>query len=276
MKYALWSINYKSFCHVWVIGVVRSVILCRYMLTAESLHKSFGTTSALIDCNLSVAPGTVLAVLGPNGSGKTVLTQLLAGVLVPDQGTVWVGDVSLQQQPTLAKQRIGYVPGEPLAWPELTGLEFLHYIGALYGLTEQQRQVRINELLARFSMQGIGHTYMHHYSRANQQKLALLAAVLPEPTVLVLDELAIGLDLPSREAAVQLVQEHRERGGSVVLCTHDHDLAETIASVFLFLRDGKIVAHNTLPSLREQSELDPDTPLSFVYKRIVGQPVVTE
>lgn len=246
------------------------------MLTVEGLHKSFGTTKALQDCNLSVAPGTCLAVIGPNGSGKSVLAQLLAGVLVPDRGTVWVGDVSFVEHPVLAKERIGYVPGEPLAWPELTGLEFLHYVGALYGMTEQRRRVRINELLSRFSMHGIGHSFMHQYSRANQQKFALIAAVLPEPTVLVIDELAVGLDLFSQEAAVELVREHLDRTGSVVLCTHDHTLAEEIATVFLVLQEGRVLAHNTLPGLREEGVLEPDASLAYVYKMILERQATTE
>ena len=246
------------------------------MLTVEGLYKSFGTTQALQDCNLSVAPGTCLAVVGPNGSGKSVLAQLLAGVLVPDKGTIWVGDASYVEHPVLARQRIGYVPSEPLAWPELTGLEFLHYVGTLYGMTEQRRRVRISELLSRFSMQGIGHSYMHQYSRANQQKFALIAAVLPEPTVLIIDELTVGLDLFSREAAVELVREHLDRQGSVILCTHDHSLAEELASVFLVLQEGKVLAHNTLSGLYEGSALESDASLSQVYKMLLEHQAATE
>ncbi len=250
---------------------IAGVLLLIHMLTVEGLQKSFGATTALVDCNLSVAPGTALAVLGPNGSGKSVLTQLLSGVLVPDSGTVWVGDVSLAQQPTLAKQRIGYIPSEPMVWPELTGLEFLHYTGALYGLTEQRRRVRINELMARFSMQGIGQTFLHQYSRANQQKLAIIAAVLPEPTVLVVDEPMVGLDQSARRAASQLVREHLDRDGSVVLSTHDLSLAQELATVFLLLREGQVYAHNTLPSLREQVAVSPEAPLSEVYTALYDQ-----
>lgn len=252
------------------------VLLLRRMLTVEGLYKSFGATTALVDCNLSVAPGTALAVLGPNGSGKSVLTQLLSGVLVPDSGTVWIGDVSMEQQPTLAKQRIGYIPGEPLVWPELTGLEFLHYAGALYGLTEQRRRVRINELLARFSMQGVGQTYLHQYSRANQQKLALIAAVLPEPSVLIVDELMTGLDQSARVAAIQLMREHLDRDGSLVFATHDLVFAEELATVFLLLRNGQVLANNTLVSLREQVGVSGDTALSGVYTALLEQSVASE
>ena len=239
------------------------------MLTVESLRKSFGDSVALANCNISVAPGTALAVLGPNGSGKTVLAQLLTGVLVPDQGQVWVGDVSLASQPTVAKGRLGYVPSEPLAWPELTGLEFLHYTGALYGMTEQRRRTRINELLARFALQGIGHTYLHQYSRANQQKFALLAAVLPEPEVLVIDELYTGLDHSARGAARQLVQEHLDQDRSLVVCTNDLLLAEGIATVFVVLRDGEVIAHNTHKGLCEQAGLPVDATLAAVYGAIL-------
>lgn len=239
------------------------------MLTVEGIQKTFGETVAIADLNLSVAPGTTLAILGPNGSGKSVAAQLLSGVTPPDRGDVWIGDASLATRPRKAKQQLGYVPEAPDLVPHLSGLEYLHLVGSLYGMSETRRRARINDLFAQFGLQGIGHTYAKHYSRANRQKFAFMAALLPEPTVLILDEPLTALDLTSRQTATGFIEAHIKRGGVTVLCTHDLWLASQLASSFLVLARGNVVAHNTLVALRQQAECAAAADLPMVYQALL-------
>ncbi len=220
------------------------------ILTIESIYKSFGDVNALSNISFSVSSGTVLMVLGPNGAGKSVLLQILAGVTAPDKGDVWVGDASILNRSQKIKYDIGYVSEEPDLIPNMTGLEYLHLVGSLFGMSEIRRRTRINELFAHFSLQGIGNTYINQYSRANKQKFAFMASVLAEPKILLLDDVMSGMDYFSRESVSGLIKTHVEHQGIVVYCTHEFSVVNELSDTYLFLNQGHVIANDTLSNLK--------------------------
>ena len=164
------------------------------MLTLSHVTKHFGEKTAVDDVSFSVAPGEVFSLIGSNGSGKTTLLKMVVGLLRPDQGIISVNQDDTVEEPLKTKSLIGYIPDEPAAWPGMTGEEFLHFVGALYGVDENRRKQKIRELLPLFRIDGSEMDDFDGYSRGNKQKFSILAALLHEPKLLLIDEPIVGLD----------------------------------------------------------------------------------
>lgn len=245
------------------------------MLQIHALIKRFGDQTILQEIDLSVASGSIYALIGPNGSGKTTLTKIVAGLVQPSDGTVTIAGVDMVQDPVQAKQSIGYIPDNPEAWGKLTGREFLHFVGALYGMSPARRAKRIDELLPVFQLAEIADRYFEHYSRGNRQKFSIIAALLHEPRLLLIDEPIVGLDPESVTVFEGLLREFAAAGGSVLITTHTLLVAEHIADTVGLLADGSLVASNSIAALRETAGLTSDASLDAVYHALVGQRLPT-
>lgn len=245
------------------------------MLEIQTLSKRFGDETVLQAIDLSVASDSIYALIGPNGSGKTTLTKIVAGLLQPSDGTVTIAGVDMVRDPVRAKQSIGYIPDNPEAWGKLTGREFLHFVGALYGMSPTERARRIDELLPVFQLAEIADRYFEHYSRGNRQKFSIIAALLHEPQLLLIDEPIVGLDPESVTVFEGLLREFAAGGGSVLITTHTLLVAEHIADTVGLLADGSLVASDSIAALRESAGLAPDASLVAVYHALVGQRLPT-
>ncbi len=208
------------------------------------LTKHFGRVVALDDLNLEVAPGEIFGFLGPNGAGKSTTIRLLLGLLRPTRGQAWlagipVGDVER------AHLSVGYVPGDVSLWPQLTGAEALEFLGNLSGGVDQSFR---DELLERFDLDPSRR--VRSYSKGNRQKVALVAAFMSRPDLLLLDEPTVGLD-PLMEAEFQAVaREAAARGQTVFLSSHLLDEVEDVCQRVAILRAGQLVEVATLDELR--------------------------
>ena len=245
--------------------------MIKHMLTVTNLTKKFGRVSAVDGVSFSVKPGEIYALIGPNGSGKTTIIKLIVGLLRPTGGSMSVGMLDVTKEPEHTKAMIGYIPDEPAVWPAMTGEEFLHFSGALYGVEEKARLERIPQLLAAFRIGGIGKEYFENYSRGNKQKLSILAALLHEPKLLLIDEPIVGLDPESAEIAKQKFKEFAKAGGAVLLVTHTLSVAEEIADAIGLLREGKLIATGTLNNLRSRAGLGGDASLESVYMALTRE-----
>lgn len=239
------------------------------MLRVEQLDKQYNKTIALSGVSLSLAPGEIYALIGPNGSGKTTLTKIIAGLVRPTGGAVHIADTNILTDPVTAKSHIGYIPDNPEAWGKMTGAEFLHFSGALHGFDTAAREKRIAELLPVFSLNGIEDTYYEHYSRGNRQKFTILAALLHEPDLLLIDEPIVGLDPESVATLEGLLTDFAARGGTVLITTHTLLVAEHIANRVGILSQGQLIASDTIPTLRETAQVAPDASLVTVYHALV-------
>jgi ABC-2 type transport system ATP-binding protein len=231
----------------------------------ERVSKTFGALTAVDDLSLSVRAGEIYGLIGPNGSGKTTTVRMLTGLYRPTAGRITVAGVDLAARPAVAKRALGYVPDEPVLYERLSGWEFLHLMGELYGVPRALRQARIERLLDLFPLAGVLDGVTGAYSRGNKQKLVILAALLHEPRVLVVDEPIVGLDPESALAVRSLVREFAEgRGGAVFVCTHTLAFAEAVCHRVGLLRGGRLVAEGDLSTLRQQSGL-PGASLEALY-----------
>ena len=238
------------------------------MLKVDQLVKKFHHTIAVDHVSFSIAPGEIFSLIGPNSSGKTTIIKSIIGMLAIDQGSVTVGGMDVMTDPIKTKQQIGYIPDEPAVWSGMTGEEFLHVVGALYGMNPQTRAKRIAELLPIFTLKEIARDEFEHYSRGNKQKFSILAALLHHPKLLLVDEPIVGLDPDSATIAKQLFKEFAADGGAVLLVTHTLTVADEISSRIGVLAKGKLVALGDRAALRHEAKLKPTASLEEVYQAL--------
>jgi ABC-2 type transport system ATP-binding protein len=220
----------------------------------ERLSKRFAGRTAVDDLSLAIPPGEIYGLIGPNGSGKTTTVKLATGLYRPTSGRVLVAGVDLHREPERAKRLLGYVPDEPFAYERMSGREFLHLVGALWSVPPAARVARIETLAAVFAgFADVLDTHVDGWSRGNRQKLALLAALLHEPQLLVVDEPIVGLDPESTRRARELLADFVAGGGAVLLCTHALTFAEAVCRRVGLLRDGRLVAEGDLAALRRRA-----------------------
>ncbi len=240
------------------------------MLSVEHLTKKFGGTTAVDDVDFTIHPGEIFAMIGPNGSGKTTIVKTIAGLLRPTDGRILVNGIDVSENPVAAKAVIGYIPDDPVVWPAMTGEEFLHFSGALWGLDEKTRAARIPKLLSLFDLAQAASGRFEDYSRGNKQKFSIIAALLHRPKVLLVDEPIVGLDPESAEIAERAFFDFAARGGAVLLVTHTLPVAEAIASTIGILSGGRLVASGTIDQLKKQAKLGKKKTahLDAVYKAL--------
>lgn len=221
-------------------------------LRLEHLTKQFPGRLAVDDLSLTVEPGEIYGLIGPNGSGKTTTVKLATGLYRPTSGRVFVGGIDLHAEPERAKQRIGYVPDEPFAYERMSGREFLHLVAELWSVPRERRDARIDELAGVFHLGELLDGHVDNYSRGNRQKVALIAALLHDPTLLVVDEPIVGLDPESAIRTRELLRRFVATGGSVLLCTHTLSFAESVCRRVGMLRNGRLVVEGAIADLRGQ------------------------
>jgi len=238
------------------------------MLKIKNLTKKFSGNTAVKDVSLEIKSGEIYALIGPNGSGKTTIVKIVAGLLQPNSGTVSVDGFSVTKEPIKAKALIGYIPDEPAVWPGMTGEEFLHLTGALYGIKETERKRRITGLLAAFNLDGMSQGYFEEYSRGNKQKFAIVAALLHRPKLLLIDEPIVGLDPTSAEIAKLQFVKFCHDGGAILLVTHTLSVAEEIAQTIGILKQGKLIIAGSLAELQDKAGLQMSVSLDKVYKAL--------
>ena len=159
------------------------------MISIEHVSKSYAKSSvkAVDDINLHVKRGEVFGFIGPNGAGKTTTIKMLTGILQPDQGQVKINGYDIQSQPVEAKRCFGYAPDSHQVYDRLTGLEYLNFIGDMYGISKEKRQAQIEKYLTMFDLTKAAGSQIKSYSHGMRQKLAVTGALLPDPQLWIMD-----------------------------------------------------------------------------------------
>ena len=207
------------------------------MLEATGLAKRIGERQLFAGLTFQVEAGGLLIITGPNGAGKTTLLRLLAGVTRPSAGSIrLLGEPFDAGRPAL-RARIGYVAHEPLLYPHLSGRENLEHFARLYGVSDRGR---LEALIADWGLAGREHEPVRAYSRGMRQRLALARALMPKPVLLLLDEPHAGLDDDGRLRLERMLAQHRQRGGAVIMTTHDPGQAERLNGRLAVLSGGRL------------------------------------
>jgi ABC-2 type transport system ATP-binding protein len=219
----------------------------------RALRKHFGGTRAVDGLDLSVPRGMLYAFLGPNGAGKTTTLRMIAGLLKPDGGDIFIDGISLLREPSEATRPLAYVPDDPVLYGKLRPLEHLEFVAALWEMPAAEAQSRATDLLRTLGLWEKRHDLIESFSRGMKQKMALAAALIHTPSVMLLDEPLTGLDAASARLVKDLLNDFVRQGGTVILTTHILEVAERMAERIGIIHAGKLAAEGTLAELRERA-----------------------
>jgi len=237
------------------------------VVQVEDLYKQFGQTVALRGVTFAVWPGEMFGYLGPNGAGKTTTVRILLGLLKPDKGHAEVFGQDVQADRPEVRQRLGVVLEQPGLYENLSAYDNLEYFARLYGLSPDQRQQSIVELLEQMGLARCSRDQVATFSKGMKQRLALARALLHDPDLLFLDEPMVGLDPEGQKEIRDLLlnlTQNDER--TVFLCSHDLDEVQRLCSRIAILREGTLVVCDTLDNLAREFS----TPVAEV--QFVGAP----
>jgi ABC-2 type transport system ATP-binding protein len=215
------------------------------MIQTEQLSRAYGQKWALYDLNLRVEPGEILGFLGPNGAGKSTTVKILTGLIRPTSGRAEVAGFDIVRQPLEAKQRLGYVPEQPVLYETLTAGEFLELISCLHHLDPASTASRREELLELFGLGEVRHQRLSGFSKGMKQKVVLAAALIHRPQVLILDEPLDGLDANTARVVKQLLRTLAAQGCAILFCSHILEVVERVCTRILVIDKGREIAAGT-------------------------------
>ena len=223
------------------------------MIRFVALRKLYGPIVAVDDLDFEIRQGSVFGFIGPNGAGKTTTIRLMMGLIAPTSGTVVLGGHDIGREPEAAKAITGYLADHPFLYDKLTGGEFLRFVGGLYGIDGRELERRAAALLEQFNLLDRAEELTETYSHGMKQRLALAAALIHRPRILVLDEPMVGLDPQGALALRRLLTELSTAGITIFLSTHSLGVAEALCDQIGILDRGRLIARGSLRELRARA-----------------------
>jgi len=219
-------------------------------IEARGLVKRFGSKAAVSQLDLNVPVGSWFGLVGPNGAGKTTTIKMVVGLLRPDEGTVQIDGIEVWPDPRAAKQRIGVLPDDLRLFERLSGIEHLVYLGLLRGIDRGDVEHRAAQLLDILGLTESRDDLVADYSTGMRKKFALAAALLHAPSVLLLDEPFESVDPVSSRVIVEVLQQYRASGGTVVFSSHVMDTVERLCDEVAIVAAGNVVRSGALADIR--------------------------
>ena len=222
------------------------------MIELRGVSKSYnqGAVRAVDGLDLTVDAGCIYGFLGPNGAGKTTTLKMIVGLLKPDSGTIRLNGLDTRTEALRCKAITAYVPDNPDVYERLTGMEYLNFIGDVYGVGKAERVERIARWAEVFEMAANLRSAIQSYSHGMRQKIVLMAALLPEAQILVLDEPLVGLDPRAARELKDAMREHCRRGGTLFFSTHILEVAEKLCDRIAIIHHGRLVTRGTMEELK--------------------------
>ena len=223
------------------------------MIEMKSVTKIFGKDFKAVDnLDLNIEEGIIYGFLGPNGAGKTTTLKMITGILKPDSGEVVINGIDINKEPTLAKEQFGFVSDNPDLFLKLKGIEYLNFVGAMYGMPNIQLRQNIVKYSKMFEMNEVLNSKIESYSHGMRQKIALIGALIHEPKVWILDEPLTGLDPKSSFTLKEMMREHANKGNIVLFSTHVLEVAEKVCDKVAIIAKGKLVFNGSIKEMKEK------------------------
>ncbi|HUB33440.1 MAG TPA: ABC transporter ATP-binding protein [Bryobacteraceae bacterium] len=220
------------------------------MLELRHVTKRYPGTTAVKDVSFAARRGEVTGYLGPNGSGKSTTLKMITGLIEPTEGEILFDGERIQRDPMAYRRRLGYVPEEPHLYPHLTGAEYLEMVGQLRGLPPRRLAEKIDTFLRLVSLHEDRYVPISSYSKGMRQKVLLVAALLHNPDLVLLDEPFSGLDVNSALVLRALITELAARGKTVLFSSHELETVERVSARVIILHKGRVVADDSIERLR--------------------------
>ena len=226
------------------------------MLNIEHLTKTYGEKKAVDDLNLHIRPGEIYGFIGHNGAGKTTTLKSVAGILQFDAGEIYIGGDSVREKPLECKRKIAYIPDNPDLYEYMTGIKYLNFIADIFGVDAALRRERIRRYADAFELTGNLAQPIAAYSHGMKQKLAIIAAWLHEPQLILMDEPFVGLDPKAAHLLKGMMREICDRGGAIFFSTHVLEVAEKLCDKVAIIKGGKLIRSGTMEEVKGDDSLE--------------------
>ena len=226
------------------------------MLKIEHLTKTYGEKKAVDDLNLHIHPGEIYGFIGHNGAGKTTTLKSVAGILQFDQGEILIDGKSIQRDPLACKREIAYIPDNPDLYDYMTGIKYLNFIADVFGVSAQDRQTRIRKYADLFELTEDLAQPIAAYSHGMKQKLAIIAAWLHQPKLIIMDEPFVGLDPKASHLLKEMMREVCDAGGAIFFSTHVLEVAEKLCDKVAIIKGGKLIRSGTMEEVKGDDSLE--------------------
>lgn len=226
------------------------------MLTIQNFTKVYGDKTAVDTLSVHIAPGEICGFIGHNGAGKTTTLKAACGILQFDKGDIFIDGHSIKTDPIACKKALAYVPDNPDLYDFLTGIRYLNFVADIYGISAEDRTQRIRHYGELLGMTDDLTLPLSDCSHGMRQKVALIAALIHEPKLILMDEPFVGLDPIASHQLKNVMHEHCSRGGAIFFSTHVLEVAEKLCDKVAIISKGKLVANGTMDEVRGNASLE--------------------
>lgn len=227
------------------------------MLELKDYTKIYSNNKVGADkVNLKVESGDIFAFIGHNGAGKTTTIKSIVGINDITSGDIIIDGVSIKENPILCKQKIAYVPDNPDIYPALTGIQYINLVADFFKVDKKKREDLTKKYATELELIGDLNNQISTYSHGMRQKLVLISAFVHSPKLLVLDEPFVGLDPKATFILKETMKNFVENGGAIFFSTHVLDVAEKLCNKVAIIKDGKIIANDTMAEIKKDSTLE--------------------
>ena len=237
------------------------------MLEIKNLSKKYGNSpvKAVDNLSLKLKKGEVFGFLGPNGAGKSTTIKSIVGILPFEDGDVLINGVSIKKEPLKAKMNIGYVPDNHAVFERLTGREYVNHMANLYNVSVEDMQERCNKYLKIFKLENAFDQQIKSYSHGMKQKISVIAALVHNPKLWVLDEPLTGLDPQSAYQLKLAMKKHAEEGNTVFFSSHILDVVENLCDRCCIIKKGVLQGVYDLKQMKNKNESLEELFMQVIY-----------
>lgn len=225
-------------------------------IEVRDLRKVYGEKAAVDGLSLSVPQGSFFGFLGPNGAGKTTTIKMLMGLATPTSGTISMFGLPVPERSIEIKQMIGLVPDESLLFDHLTGVEFIEFVGRIYGLDRDVARVRSMELFELFELDGAQRKMISEYSKGMRKRVAMAAALIHRPKLFLMDEPFEGVDAVGARLMKEILLEQVRHGATIFLTSHVLEVVERLCDHVAIINAGRMVLEGSMSELRRGATLE--------------------
>ena len=226
------------------------------MLIIEHLTKTYGEKKAVDDLSLHIRPGEIYGFIGHNGAGKTTTLKSVAGILQFDSGTITIAGNSVTADPIRCKRDIAYIPDNPDLYDFMSGIKYLNFIADIFGIPADVRAERIRKYADVFELTEDLAQPINAYSHGMKQKLAVIAAWIHTPKLIVMDEPFVGLDPKASHLLKEMMREHCDAGGAIFFSTHVLEVAEKLCDKVAIIKEGRLMKAGTMEEVKGDESLE--------------------
>lgn len=226
------------------------------MLKIEHLTKTYGEKKAVDDLTLHIAPGEIYGFIGHNGAGKTTTLKSVVGILQFDDGEILINGKSIRTAPLDCKRDIAYIPDNPDLYDYMSGIKYLNFIADVFGVSAADRKERIRKYSELFELTADLAQPIAAYSHGMKQKLAIIAAWLHSPKLIIMDEPFVGLDPKASHLLKDMMRQVCDEGGAIFFSTHVLEVAEKLCDKVAIIKGGKLVRSGTMEEVKGDDSLE--------------------